>query len=64
MKVLISEKAKKDLRQILSYIAVRNQAAADIFIQAIDERFEQLSRFFHLLGASGVHWLPGFVVSW
>jgi toxin ParE1/3/4 len=45
MKVLISEKAKKDLRQIFSYIAVRNQAAADTFIQAIDERFEQLSRF-------------------
>ena len=45
MKIFISEKAKKDLLQIFSYIAERNQAAADSLIEAIDGKFEQLSRF-------------------
>jgi toxin ParE1/3/4 len=45
MKVFISERAKEDLLQIFSYVAERNQFAADSFIEAIDDKFEQLSRF-------------------
>jgi toxin ParE1/3/4 len=45
MKIFISEKAKKDLLQIFSYVAARNQFAADKIIEAIDSKFEQLSRF-------------------
>jgi toxin ParE1/3/4 len=45
MKIFISEKAKKDLLQIFSYAAERNQLAADSFIERIDSKFEQLSRF-------------------
>jgi toxin ParE1/3/4 len=45
MKIFISERAKKDLLQAFSYIAERNPFAADNFIEAIDSKFEQLSRF-------------------
>ena len=43
MKIFVSEKAKKDLLQIFSYVAQRNQFAADNLIEAIDGKFEQLS---------------------
>jgi toxin ParE1/3/4 len=45
MKIFISERAKKDLLQIFSYVAERNQFAADNFIKAIDDKFEHLSLF-------------------
>ena len=45
MKIFISERAKRDLLQIFSYVAERNQFAADNIIEAIDSKFEQLSRF-------------------
>jgi toxin ParE1/3/4 len=45
MKIFVSAKAKQDLLQIFSYLANRNQAAADATIEAIDRKFEQLSRF-------------------
>jgi toxin ParE1/3/4 len=45
MKIIISEKAKRDLLRIFFYAAERNQLAADRFIETIDSKFEQLSRF-------------------
>jgi toxin ParE1/3/4 len=45
MKIVVSAKAKQDLLQIFSYLAKRNQAAADAVIEAIDRKFKQLSRF-------------------
>jgi toxin ParE1/3/4 len=45
MKIFISVKAKKDLLQIYSYLAERNQFAAENFIEAVDGKFVQLSRF-------------------
>ena len=45
MKIFVSAKAKQDLLQIFSYVAGRNQAAADTIIESIDRKFEQLSRF-------------------
>jgi toxin ParE1/3/4 len=45
MKIFVSEKAKRDLLQVFSYISQRNPGAADSLIQAIDEKLEQLSRF-------------------
>jgi plasmid stabilization system protein ParE len=45
MNIFISERARKDLLQINSYIGERNQLAADNFIEAIDDKFEQFSLF-------------------
>jgi toxin ParE1/3/4 len=45
MEILISDKAKRDLLNLYSYLAERNPAAAATIIQAIDEKFAQLSRF-------------------
>jgi toxin ParE1/3/4 len=44
MKIFISEKAREDLLQIFSYVAERNQLAAENIIEAIDAKFGQLSR--------------------
>jgi toxin ParE1/3/4 len=43
MKVLLSDKAGKDLLQIYSYIAERNPTAAEVFVRRIDEKFDQIS---------------------
>jgi toxin ParE1/3/4 len=43
MKVLLSDKAGKDLLQIYSYIAERNPTAAEAFVRRIDEKFDQIS---------------------
>ncbi len=43
MKVLLSDKAGKNLLQIYSYIAERNPTAAEAFIRRIDEKFDQIS---------------------
>jgi toxin ParE1/3/4 len=45
MKIFISARAREDLLQIFSYIAGRNHFAARNVIEAIDGKFEQLSRF-------------------
>ena len=42
MKVLISERANRDLLSIYSYIWQRNPIAADAVLQRIDEKFQQL----------------------
>ena len=43
MKVLLSDKASRDLLRIYSYIAERNPTAAEVLVQRIDEKFDQLS---------------------
>lgn len=43
MKVLVSDKARRDLLRIFSYIAERNPTAAEKFLRRIDEKFHQLS---------------------
>jgi toxin ParE1/3/4 len=43
MKVLLSDKAGKDLLQIYSYIAERNPTAAEALVRRIDEKFDQIS---------------------
>ena len=45
MQIFVLEKARRDISQTFSYLAARNQAAADNFIQAIDKKFEHLARF-------------------
>jgi toxin ParE1/3/4 len=45
MKVLVSEKAKRDLLRIYSYFEQRNPSAAEATLRRIDERFGQLSDF-------------------
>jgi toxin ParE1/3/4 len=45
MKIFISEKARVDLLRVFSYVAERNQSAAENIIAAIDGKFEQLSHF-------------------
>jgi toxin ParE1/3/4 len=45
MKIFISERARRDLQQIFSYLAERNRFAAENTVEAIDRKFEQLSRF-------------------
>jgi plasmid stabilization system protein ParE len=42
MKVLLSEKAQRDLLGIFSYIAERNPTAAENVLRRIDEKFSQL----------------------
>jgi toxin ParE1/3/4 len=43
MRVLVSEKAYRDLLRIYSYIAERNPTAAEKILRRIDEKFHQLS---------------------
>jgi toxin ParE1/3/4 len=43
MKVLLSDKASRDLLRIFSYVAERNPAAADALIRRIDEKFNQIA---------------------
>jgi toxin ParE1/3/4 len=43
MKVLLSDKASRDLLRIYSYIAERNPTAAEALVRRIDEKFDQLS---------------------
>ncbi len=43
MKVLVSDKARRDLLRIYSYIAERNPTAAEKNFRRIDEKFHQLS---------------------
>ena len=43
MKVLLSDKASRDLLRIYSYIAERNPAAAEALIRRIDQKFDQLA---------------------
>jgi toxin ParE1/3/4 len=45
MKIFISERASRDLLKIFSDLAERNQFAAENIIEAIDRKFEHLSRF-------------------
>jgi len=45
MKVLISSKARRELLQTYSYIAERNPDAAELVIQDIQRKIENLSRF-------------------
>jgi len=45
MKVLISDKAKRDLLAIHSYLAQHNPKAATDIVKRINVRFGQLSRF-------------------
>jgi len=45
MKIFVSERAKNDLLRIFSYVAARNQFAAENIVEAINGKFEQLSRF-------------------
>jgi toxin ParE1/3/4 len=43
MKVLLSDKASRDLLRIYSYIAERNPTAAEALIRRIDQKFDQLA---------------------
>jgi toxin ParE1/3/4 len=43
MKVLLSDKASRDLLRIYSYVAERNPEAAEALVRRIDEKFDQLS---------------------
>jgi len=45
MKIVWSEKAERDLLQIYAYLAERNERAADALILAVNDKFENLSRF-------------------
>jgi len=45
MKIVISDKARDDLRRIYGYLAIRNPQAADLLMREIDDRFKNLSRF-------------------
>jgi toxin ParE1/3/4 len=43
MKVLLSDKASRDLLRIYSYVAERNPTAAEALVRRIDEKFDQLA---------------------
>ena len=43
MKVLVSDKASRDLLRIYSYIAEHNPIAAEDLIRRIDQKFNQLA---------------------
>jgi toxin ParE1/3/4 len=45
MKIVLSDKAEQDLLDLYSYLAERNPIAAEAPLQAIDNRFSQISRF-------------------
>jgi toxin ParE1/3/4 len=45
MKIVISDKARDDLRRAYGYLAIRNPQAADALMREIDDRFKNLSRF-------------------
>jgi toxin ParE1/3/4 len=45
MKIVTSDKARDDLREIYGYLAIRNPQAADALMREIDDRFKSLSRF-------------------
>jgi len=45
MKIVISDKARDDLRRIYGYLAIRIPQAADLLMREIDDRFKNLSRF-------------------
>jgi toxin ParE1/3/4 len=45
MKIFVSDKARRDLLHTFSYLAERNPTAAEVFLRAIDGKFEQLCRF-------------------
>jgi toxin ParE1/3/4 len=45
MKILISNKARRDLLQIYSHIAAHNPDAAESVLQDIQRKIENLSRF-------------------
>jgi plasmid stabilization system protein ParE len=62
MKVLLSDKASRDLLRIYSYIAERNPTAAEALVRRIDEKFDQLSDL-PFIGREGRASLPGFAAS-
>ena len=45
MKVLVSDRAKRDLLAIYAYVSRDNPAAAEKIVERISGRFEQLARF-------------------
>jgi toxin ParE1/3/4 len=45
MRIFRTDRANQDLLQIYSYLAERNQTAADNLIQEIDSQFRNLARF-------------------
>ena len=45
MKVLVSDKAKRDLLRIHSYLSQQNPEAADAILRRIATRLQQLARF-------------------
>ena len=45
MKIIISDKAKRDLFRIYSFVEERSPAAAEKVVARIDRKFGQLTRF-------------------
>jgi toxin ParE1/3/4 len=45
MKIFVLERASGDSSETFSYLASRNETAADNFIRAIDEKLAHLARF-------------------
>ena len=45
MKIVVSDRARRDLLDIFSYLAERNPTAAESALHAIQDKFEHLSRF-------------------
>ena len=43
MRVILSDKARRDLIRIYSYLEARNSRAAEAALRRIDEKFDQLS---------------------
>ena len=45
MQIFVLERAKRDISETFSFLASRNEAAADNFIRAIDAKLAHLARF-------------------